>query len=390
MLSGAEPQSPRRCRPGPACRRPARQRPRSRWLRTQRRRLRRSTRSAATGSSTVASITSVAPRVVATSSLPATRSIAISCRAPAMRAPCSAARPMPPSPITATTSPGRTGAVLSAAPRPVEAPHPSRHAWARSSPSGTQNTCGARTTVWVASDPIDSVPVSTAPSAACRRGGCSHQWSQRRGRPRRHAVRPRTGPPRRGALHRRHHVGDALADLLDDAGALMAEQHRERRSPVAVCDRPQVGVTHAVGDDRTSTSPSPGASTWMGSIWRRTPARRRPRPVLRSCARSSSFPGMVHGRHACYRPADGRPSLRDLPQVGVCRDRSFPDRTVDIVAVDLAERVGTPTLTAISRKVVTKAARWSATIRSHRRSKRRYAAPAHPGMSPRLSRRCGG
>ena len=55
----------------------------------------------------------------------------------------------------------------------------------------------------------------------------------------------RTGPPmpaRRGRHVRRVH---AVAHLLDDAGSLVAEEHREGRPPVPVLDRPQVRVTHA-------------------------------------------------------------------------------------------------------------------------------------------------
>ena len=47
-----------------------------------------------------------------------------------------------------------------------------------------------------------------------------------------------TGSPTRGCL-------DPVADLLDDAGSLVAEQHRERRSPVPVLDRPQVRMADA-------------------------------------------------------------------------------------------------------------------------------------------------
>ena len=46
--------------------------------------------------------------------------------APAMTAPCTTLRPMPPSPKTATVDPGVTLAVLSTAPTPVVTPQPSR------------------------------------------------------------------------------------------------------------------------------------------------------------------------------------------------------------------------------------------------------------------------
>ncbi|MCY1422386.1 hypothetical protein D9M71_380630 [compost metagenome] len=52
-------------------------------------------------------------------------SMAITRPAPANTAPLIAARPMPPQPITATVSPGRTLAVLNTAPVPVVTAQPS-------------------------------------------------------------------------------------------------------------------------------------------------------------------------------------------------------------------------------------------------------------------------
>ena len=47
--------------------------------------------------------------------------------APAITAPCTTERPIPPSPKTATLSPALTFAVLSTAPMPVVTPQPRRH-----------------------------------------------------------------------------------------------------------------------------------------------------------------------------------------------------------------------------------------------------------------------
>jgi hypothetical protein len=47
--------------------------------------------------------------------------------APAITAPCTTERPIPPRPKTATLSPALTFAVLSTAPIPVVTPQPSRH-----------------------------------------------------------------------------------------------------------------------------------------------------------------------------------------------------------------------------------------------------------------------
>ena len=55
----------------------------------------------------------------------------------------------------------------------------------------------------------------------------------------------RRAPPTTGRRGRRRAASRPLADLLDDAGTLVSEQHRERRAPVAVFDRPQIGVADA-------------------------------------------------------------------------------------------------------------------------------------------------
>src|SRR5690348_3170785 len=79
---------------------------------------------ASTGSALDALITSVAPICLATSSFEEIRSIAIMRSAPAMAAPLTADRPIPPQPNTATVEPGGTFAVFITAPAPVMTPHP--------------------------------------------------------------------------------------------------------------------------------------------------------------------------------------------------------------------------------------------------------------------------
>ncbi|MNN30825.1 hypothetical protein D3C81_1444850 [compost metagenome] len=70
-------------------------------------------------------IRSVAPNCLASSSFESSMSMAMIRPAPASAAPLMAARPMPPHPITATVSPGRTLAVLNTAPVPVVTAQPS-------------------------------------------------------------------------------------------------------------------------------------------------------------------------------------------------------------------------------------------------------------------------
>ena len=144
-------------------------------------------RTAATVSVEDASITSVAPNAVAQPSFLAAMSIAISCSAPAIFAPCMADRPIPPRPITATVAPGHTFAVWIAAPTPVDTPHPSKHARSSGMPSGSRIACAACTTVRVARVPHARTPASGAPSRARRSlGAWTHAWEQRLGAPRTH------------------------------------------------------------------------------------------------------------------------------------------------------------------------------------------------------------
>ncbi len=81
-----------------------------------------------TGSSALAFTPWVAPSSLAVASLDSTVSTAMIIRAPAMRAPCTAARPTPPAPKTATVEPASMRAVFSTAPTPVVTPQPIRAA----------------------------------------------------------------------------------------------------------------------------------------------------------------------------------------------------------------------------------------------------------------------
>ena len=208
-------------------------------------------RTAWTGSTAEASTTSVAPNVVAHPSLVEAMSIAIRRSAPAILAPCIAARPMPPRPITATVAPGQTFAVWIAAPTPVDTPQPRRHALSSGMPSGSGMACAACTTVCVASVPHARTPESGAPSRARRsRGGWAQACEHRRGSPRMH---DRHVP--HGTAHDRTTRSPTRSPrrpepiLLDDPRAFVAEQHRERHAPVPVVARPEVAVTHAARHD---------------------------------------------------------------------------------------------------------------------------------------------
>ena len=185
------------------------------------------------------------PKRSAHASFGAATSTAISRPAPAILAPCNADRPILPSPTTATRAPGYTFVVWIAAPTPVDAPQPRRQALAAGAraASGSPRTRARR--CGLASVPSDSVPASGAASRARRtRGGCVHACEHRRGTPRRQgpqvphstAQASTTGSPT---------AGDRTPSPTDSTTrALVAEEHRERRAPVPVLDRPQVRMAH--------------------------------------------------------------------------------------------------------------------------------------------------
>src|SRR6478735_1828036 len=81
--------------------------------------------------------TSLAPKARARRRTPSRTSTAMIGEAPAILAAPIALSPTPPTPITATLSPGRTRAPLRTDPAPVSTPQPSRAAWAKGSPRGT-------------------------------------------------------------------------------------------------------------------------------------------------------------------------------------------------------------------------------------------------------------
>lgn len=136
-----------------------------------------------------------------------------------------AALPTPPQPITATESPRPTAPVLTAAPIPAITPQPSSPATDGDTDGSTLVHCPAATRVFSAKAPIPRAGVSTVPFAVvifCRALWVSKQYQ---GRPRRRRPAP--------AAHRTpvedhevagRNLGDAVPDLLDQAGGLVPEQ----------------------------------------------------------------------------------------------------------------------------------------------------------------------
>jgi hypothetical protein len=171
--------------------------------------------------------------------------------APAIAAPLIAARPTPPQPMTATVSPGRTLEVWIAAPTPVITEQPIRAA--RSSGMSLRIATQACSWISICSAKDDRFRnCCIGPVAAFRRGS-SLGVALGVGR---HAQRQVAGQAgfAVAAIGRqagddvvaRLHGADFRADLLDDAGALVA-QHRRQRVRVGALHEVQVGVAEAGG-----------------------------------------------------------------------------------------------------------------------------------------------
>ena len=123
-------------------------------------------RTASTGSVPDASTASVAPKCRAHASFCAAMSTAMIRAAPATFAPATTDNPTPPQPTTATVAPGHTGVVLVAAPKPVETPQASRHAFSSGTWGGILTACAACTIVRSVNVPARRTGASVAPSDA--------------------------------------------------------------------------------------------------------------------------------------------------------------------------------------------------------------------------------
>ena len=189
---------------------------------------------------------SVAPSLVASSSFAGSVSTAMMRPAPAIAAPLIADRPMPPQPITATVSPGSTLAVLNTAPTPVITPQPISAARSSGMSSRIFTTAFSCTSICSAKDDrLMNWWIGSAFSRS-RRVVARRQLDLGVGAERRPARQALLAV---AAEHRQAgddvvaglDVGDVGADLLDDAGRLVAE-HGGQRVRVQPLDEVQVGV----------------------------------------------------------------------------------------------------------------------------------------------------
>ena len=193
----------------------------------------------------------MAPSASAVSRLSGAVSTATIRVAPAMRAPWTTDWPTPPQPSTATDDPGHTAAVLSTAPTPVVTPQP----MSASCSSGRSVSHLHERAL------VDQRVVGEGPDAQHGHGGAAVAAREpalaalvgqllaqpRLAAPAEPARAARRHPRADDAVARRHDV-DLGADLLDDAGALVAEDDRRLDRRVALPEE-QVRVAQPAGAD---------------------------------------------------------------------------------------------------------------------------------------------
>ena len=186
-------------------------------------------------------------------------------RAPSIRAAWMTFRPMPPQPITATSEPTSIRAVFMTAPKPVMTAQPTSAARSAgmSCAADQQLLLGHHGVLGEARDAavvVDDVAVQPADARGAveqRAVGVRAAVAQHRPADGAVVAAAAVGAQDEHAAVAGLHGGDAGADRLDDAAALVAEHDRERGGGVA--EHPvQVGVADAGRLDlQPRTSPGP-------------------------------------------------------------------------------------------------------------------------------------
>ena len=256
----------------------------------------------------------VAPKSLAQASFWSSMSTAMTVDAPASRAPAMAASPTPPHPKTATLSPRPTPPVLSAAPRPAMTPQPSRPAAVAGAAGSTFVHWPAATSVFSTNAPMPSAGLSTVPSASVIfwRGVVGGEAVPGLAPPAAAALAAHGSPVEDHEVAGRH-VGDVVADGLDQPGRLVAEEEGEvvvdpafAVVEVGVADaagldlderlaRAGVGHEHRLDADRLALRPGHHSPDLMHA--RRAP-RARPAPMPAGRASSHGSPSPARSRPA--------------------------------------------------------------------------------------------
>ncbi len=127
----------------------------------------------------------MAPKRLAASSFPGTRSTAMMVRAPDRAAPWMLFRPTPPAPMTTAVSPGRSRAVLVTAPSPVITPQARRAALSNGTSFAIATACEAWTTTLCAKAAVLTPCVTGCPerSLSGERASSGSRVSQVTGMP---------------------------------------------------------------------------------------------------------------------------------------------------------------------------------------------------------------
>lgn len=217
------------------------------------------------------------------------------------------------------SSPGATPAVHRTAPTPVATAHPTSAAWSSETPSGIGTTASARTTAWVAKQPVPSNRPSGAPSSTTRSTGTSRGCSHSCCEPETHRRHLRQGIFQQSSTGVPSSPGSAPGPTASTTPApscprSMGTKRASLTAARSVWQTPAARI-------QILTSSGPGPPTAMSSITGRPPCSRRTRPrqwtepVTVSSRQSDSWSASrrrSRRRHWC-RPVPRRPSEAPRP-----------------------------------------------------------------------------
>ena len=179
-------------------------------------------------------------------------------RAPATRAPCTALMPTPPTPSTATVSPGRTPARLTAEPNPVATPQETRATAGHGMSGSTLTTedsassCRSENAPSCENRATGSPPIRCAmrPSVIIPVSKSFMPVSHRYARPARQLGHDAAGrDERQRDVVAGRHGRDAVADLRHLARALVAADDRVVRQRQVAGPHVLVGMAQPAGPD---------------------------------------------------------------------------------------------------------------------------------------------
>ena len=273
--------------------------------------------------------------------------------APAMRAPCTAARPTPPSPMTTTDSPGADlGGVADRADAGEDGAAEQRRLGRAACRRARDAGVGARPrSRWRTRRAEAGVDVGVAAGGAGERDAAARRRRARTGTARRLAepAGPAGGDQLSTTWSPTARPRDAGADLDDDAGALVAEDDRARRG--AACRWPATGRSGRRRPRRAAPAPGAGPArvSAISSTAPAGPSAARAVPDATPVTAGSPSPDVNSARAVrrrapgrmpeCLYPPNGASGLNAPPLMSTCpvrirratasaRVRVEPDQTL--------------------------------------------------------------